>query len=106
MVYEVKKEIQFEAITGTVLDREIEQRKDKLLKGLDPNYSRPLAIDTVELDEEVARDISERLNEYKNTEKSVFDKNIKRVRKVTTNMSGIPPLMPWLLTICPSPLSY
>ena len=36
---------------------------------MDPNYSRPLAIDTVELDEEVARDISERLNEYKNTEK-------------------------------------
>lgn len=86
VVYEVKKEIQFEAITGTVLDREIEQRKDKLLKGLDPNYSRPLAINTIELDVEVAKDINERLNEYKNIEKGVFDKNIKSIRKVTTNM--------------------
>jgi len=103
VVYEVKKEIQFEAITGTVLDREIEQRKDKLLKGLDPNYSRPLAIDTVELDEEVARDISERLNEYKNTEKSVFDKNIKRVRKVTTNMLRYTPAYAVAFDYMPEP---
>ncbi len=86
VIYEVKREIQFEAITGTVLDREIEQRKDKLLKGLDPRYSRPLPINTVEMDVEVTKDINKRLDEYKNLEKSVFDKNIKSVRKVTTNM--------------------
>ncbi|NLZ53123.1 MAG: hypothetical protein GX892_08250 [Thermoanaerobacteraceae bacterium] len=57
-----------------------------MLKGLDPNYSRPLAINTIELDVEVAKDINERLNEYKNIEKGVFDKNIKSIRKVTTNM--------------------
>lgn len=82
-IYEVKKEIQFEAVTGTVLSRDIEQRKDKLLKGLDSNFNR--AVPLSEVDASVTKDIIERLEEYKILEKSVIDKNIKTVRKVTTH---------------------
>lgn len=64
-LYDVKREIQIEALTGTVIPAKCEKNKKKLLFNVGDGYSRLLPRETVQIDKELSREISQRLEEYK-----------------------------------------
>lgn len=64
-LYDVKREIQIEALTGTVIPYGCETNKKRLVFNVSDEYSRILPRETVQIDEELTREIRERLDEYK-----------------------------------------
>lgn len=85
VIYEVVKEIQFDAVTGSILRRELEQRKDKLFKGTVFKADLAVPQKIIEVDEKVKNDITERLDQYKQPEVGILDKNIKEIIDVKTS---------------------
>lgn len=64
-LYDVKREIQIEALTGTVIPYGCETNKKRLVFNVADGYSRILPRETVQIDAELTREIRERLDEYK-----------------------------------------
>ncbi|PJI06845.1 MULTISPECIES: hypothetical protein [Clostridium] len=85
VIYEVVKEIEFDAVTGSIIRHELEQRKDKLFKGANFKGDTAVPQKIIEVDEKVKNEITNRLDEYKHAEIGVLDKNIKEIIDVKTS---------------------
>jgi hypothetical protein len=64
-LYDVKRELQIEAITGTVIGINCESRKERMVYNPPEEFNSIVPRETVKIDAELSREIHERLKEYK-----------------------------------------
>lgn len=85
VVYDVKRELQIEAVTGTVINIRCEQKKEHLFKIYPSKYDHIIPRDSIVMDAEITKEIRERLQEYKHRDILNDGDTIKEINNIKTH---------------------